>query len=100
MTRIKKTSEKFYFGKVKSKKIFADFEGGEVTSDSGLLLVREVDRRLGLCETFANCLVDYRAMHKVEHTMLNMLRARVYGLCAGWEDLNDFSELRGCLESF
>lgn len=94
MTRVKKTSEKYYFGKVKSKKIFADFEGGEVTSDSGLLLVREVDRRLGLCETFANCLVDYRTMHKVEHTVLNMLRARVYGLCAGWEDLNDFSELR------
>ena len=94
MISAKKTFGKFHFGKVKNKKIFADFEGGEVTSDSGLLLVREVDRRLGLCESFANYLIDHREMHKVEHTVLSMLRARVYGLCSGWEDLNDFSELR------
>ena len=71
-----------------------DFKGGEVTSDAGLLLIREVDRRLGLTEQAARQLVDKRQKGKVRHEMLAMIRQRVYGLVAGYEDLNDFDTLR------
>ncbi len=67
-----------------------DFKGGEVTSDAGLLLIREVDRQLGLTERAARQLVDKRQKGKVRHEVLGMLRQRVYGLVAGYEDLNDF----------
>ena len=67
-----------------------DFKGGEVTSDAGLLLIREVDRRLGLTERAARRLVDKRQKCKVSHEVLGMLRQRVDGLVAGYEDLNDF----------
>ena len=54
MRRVKKSSNKLYFGKIRNKKIFADFEGGEVTSDAGILLIQEVDQKLKLCEFFGH----------------------------------------------
>ncbi len=80
--------------RVKGRRVRVDFKGGEVTSDAGLLLIREVDRRLGLTEQAARQLVDKRQKGKVRHEMLAMIRQRVYGLVAGYEDLNDFDTLR------
>ena len=80
--------------RVKGRRVQVDFKGGEVTSDAGLLLIREVDRRLGLTERAARRLVDKRQKCKVRHEVLGMLRQRVYGLVAGYEDLNDFDTLR------
>jgi hypothetical protein len=65
-----------------------------VSSDGGLLLVREADRRLGLIRSIARRLDDGRQEGKVRHSMATMLRQRVMGLCAGWEDLNDAEQLR------
>jgi len=80
--------------RVKGRRVRVDFKGGEVTSDAGLLLIREVDRRLGLSEQAAGQLVDKRQKCKVRHEVLGMLLQRVYGLVAGYEDLNDFDTLR------
>ena len=80
--------------RVKGRRVRVDFKGGSVTSDAGLLLIREVDRRLGLTEQAARQLVDKRQKGKVRHEVLAMLRQRVYGLVAGYEDLNDFDTLR------
>lgn len=77
-----------------TRKIEVQFSGGEVTSDAGVLLLREVDRKLGLTKEFSKHLADPRNPNLVEHTTLDMLRQRVYGLCLGYEDLNDQQTLR------
>ena len=77
-----------------TRKIEVQFSGGEVTSDAGVFLLREVDRKLGLTKEFAKHLADPRNPLFVEHTTVEMLRQRVYGLCLGYEDLNDQQTLR------
>ena len=77
-----------------SRKIEVNFSGGEVTSDAGVILLREIDRKLQLTKEFSKHLPDSRDPQFVEHTTLHMLRQRVYGLCLGYEDLNDQRSLR------
>ena len=76
------------------RKIEVNFSGGEVTSDGGVMLLREMDRKLGLTKDLAKHLNDPRNPFLIEHTSLEMLRQRVYGLCLGYEDLNDQQTLR------
>jgi len=68
-------------------------DGGEVSSDAGLILMREADRRLGLIKSVAARLSDKRQKGKVRHEAVTLLRRRVMALCAGWEDLNDAEAL-------
>ena len=82
------------FPRCKGRKVEADFSGGNVTSDAGVLLLRQADRRLGLTSAVARLLADPRRQASCEHTSLSMLRQRVYGLAAGYEDLNDHDGLR------
>ncbi len=77
-----------------SREIEVQFSGGEVTSDAGVLLLREQDRKLGLTKEFSKHIPDPRNQFFVEHSTLEMLRQRVYGLCLGYEDLNDQQTLR------
>jgi len=77
-----------------SRKIEVQFSGGEVTSDAGVLILREIDRKLGLTKEFSKHIADPRNQFFVEHSNLEMLRQRVYGLCLGYEDLNDQQTLR------
>ena len=90
--------ESFEFPALKSsqtrRKIEVNFSGGEVTSDGGVMLLREMDRKLGLTRDLAKHLNDPRNPFLIEHTSLEMLRQRVYGLCLGYEDLNDQQTLR------
>ena len=72
----------------------AVFDGGRITSDGGLPLLREVDRRRRIVERFAECFEDARAPGQVEHSVEELLRQRLYGLALGYEDLNDHEELR------
>ncbi len=58
---------KLQLTRVKGRRVRVDFKGGEVTSDAGLLLIREVDRQLGLTERAARQLVDNRQKGKVRH---------------------------------
>jgi len=72
----------------------ADFSGGAVSSDAGLLLLREVDRRLKLTERVASVLDDPRDPDLITHPLLDLLRQRIYAIVQGYEDLNDHAQLR------
>ncbi len=65
-----------------------------MSSDGGGLLLREVDRRIGLTARLAACFVDYRQPASVEHDLRTLLAQRVYALALGYEDLNDHDALR------
>ena len=78
----------------KGRKVEAEFSGGNVTSDGGILLLRQADRRLGLTASVAALLEDPRRQASCGHSVLSMIRQRVYGLAAGYEDLNDHDTLR------
>lgn len=82
------------FTSTKGRQVEADFTGGQVSSDGGLLLAREVDRKLDLIGRVARRLSDERQGGKVVHATETMLRQRVMGLIAGWEDLTDAQTLR------
>ena len=82
------------FGRLEGKSVEADFSGGAITSDAGLLLVKQVDRRFGMTEKFARCFDDRRVAERVEHSVEQMVAQRTYALVQGYEDLNDHDQLR------
>ena len=82
------------FPACKSRKVEVDFNGGDITSDAGALLLRQVDRKIGLSRDLNKVLHDPRRKGSCEHTQLAMLRQRIYGLILGYEDLNDHDTLR------
>ena len=88
------TQESFSFPVCRRRSVEANFRGGAITSDGGVLLLREVDRRLGLCRAVALALEDSRRRASCVHDGLSMLQQRVYGLALGYEDLNDHESLR------
>jgi hypothetical protein len=82
------------FSSVGKKKIQADFNGGHLTSDSGALLLRETDKRLGIIAAIADCLPDPRHPSLIKHSQREMLAQRIFSLALGYEDLNDHTTLR------
>src|SRR6266699_3258049 len=84
----------FGFHPQKRRQIRAQFDGGAITSDGGGLLLREVEKRIGILCQFAACFTDYRNPDLIEHRVEEMVAQRVYGLALGYEDLNDHEELR------
>ena len=82
------------FSSLGRQEVRADFAGGTLTSDGGGLLLREVDRRLGLVDALAGCLTDPRDPAKIVHEQRTMLAQRILGIALGYEDLNDHDELR------
>jgi Transposase DDE domain group 1 len=76
------------------REIVAEFDGGDITSDAGGLLLREVEQRTGIIEKFAACFTDYRDPQSIEHPVQDLLAQRLYGMCLGYEDLNDHDGLR------
>lgn len=85
------------FPPLKRRLIEFNFSGGSVTSNAGLVLLRNVDESLGLTQAVAAVLPDDRDHKKVVHTTTQMLRQRVYALACGEEDLIDQDELRNDL---
>src|SRR6202795_4548619 len=84
----------FGFHPLKQREIRAQFDGGAITSDGGGLLLREVEKRVGILRQFAACFTDYRNADLIEHRVEELVAQRVYGLALGYEDLNDHEELR------
>lgn len=82
------------FPSCKSRKLEVRFDGGDVTSDAGILLLRQADRRLGLLKRAAQLVPDHRRQASCDHRMLDLIRQRVYGLALGYEDVNDHQTLR------
>lgn len=82
------------FTTCKRRLVQADFSGGDITSDGGVVLLREMDRRLKLTSAIARQLSDERNKKRIRHDYLSLVRQRVYGVCLGYEDLNDHQSLR------
>ena len=76
------------------KPVVVSNDGGALTSDAGVLLLRRLDERLGLTQRLAGCLEDQREPVKVRHDVLSLLRQRVYQIALGYEDCNDADHLR------
>ncbi len=74
--------------------VSARFDGGDITSDGGAVLLRATDERIGLLERAAACFRDQRDPARIQHSVLDLLRQRVFGLALGYEDLVDHDELR------
>src|SRR5262245_29185901 len=77
-----------------SRKVQADFSGGHLSSDGGALLLRQINRSLGLTRELAACFSDTRDPRWVDHSLEQLLDQRLYGLALGYEDLNDHQRLR------
>jgi Transposase DDE domain group 1 len=82
------------FQELGNRDVLAAFDGGRITSDAGALLLREVDSHFGFVDRFAACFTDHRDAGLVEHPLVDLLKQRVFGLCLGYEDLNDHDRLR------
>jgi len=77
-----------------ARRVVADFSGGTLSTDGGALLLREVNRRLGLTHALAACFHDQRDQRFVEHLVEPLLLQRLEALALGYEDLNDHAQLR------
>ena len=86
--------ETFSFAAHFSRRVEAGFTAGQVSTDGGALLLREVDRRINLLGRLGGCFQDGRSPLLVTHQLSEMLAQRIYGLALGYEDLNDHEQLR------
>src|SRR5215217_3839435 len=88
------TPETWSFPSFDRRKLEASFAGGDVSSDGGIMLLREADRRLGLVKALDAVLPDPGDPALITHRQVDLLRQRIYGLALGYEDLNDHDTLR------
>jgi hypothetical protein len=86
--------ETFSFTAHFSRRVEAGFTAGQVSTDGGALLLRQVDRKVNLLDRLASCFLDGRSPLLVTHQVSEMLAQRIYGLALGYEDLNDHEQLR------
>jgi hypothetical protein len=92
-----RTPRELTFSSFDRRKIQGRFDGGDVSSDGGVMLLRAVDRRLGLSQALDAVLPDPRHPALITHRQIDLLRQRIYGLAQGYEDLNDHDTLRADL---
>lgn len=88
------TADQMGFGRLGRRVIEANFEGGALSSDGGLMLLRQVDRKIGLSAAIAAALHDPRNPDFIVHELRDLVAQQLYGLCCGYEDLNDHAALR------
>jgi len=84
----------FSFPSVRRKKVSAAFDGGRISSDGGVMLLAEADRRLGLADKLAAVIADTRDPLRITHSLSDILRARILAIACGWEDADDLDHLR------
>src|SRR5659263_161699 len=75
------------------RRLMLEFRGAKITTDAGLLAVRELDEMMGLTDTAANLIVDKRTGKNIQHQIPGLLRQSVYARLAGYEDTNDHEGL-------
>ena len=88
------TTEQLLFEGIGRRSVVGAFDGGRLTSDGGLLLVREADRLFNVSGRLAACFADHRDPARVEHRLEILIAQRVLSVAAGYEDLNDHDRLR------
>ena len=76
------------------REIVAKFDGGQISSDGGSLLLREVEKKTGIIKRLSRQFIDHRDQDAIEHTVEDLVGQRVYGITLGYEDLNDHDRLR------
>lgn len=81
------------FPSVHGRDVLCCFDGGDLTSDAGLALVALADSKLGLTESMVEAVCDRRQQSKVKHSVLDILRERIYAIAAGYEDADDLDTL-------
>ena len=82
-----RNQETISFSSLGRKRILADFSGGKITSDTGALLLRQVDKRIGLIDAVSSCIPDPRHPSFRKHDQRAMLVQRIYTIAMGYEDL-------------
>jgi len=87
-------SETMLFQTKSKREVVAHFDGGNICSDAGGLLLRQTEEATGIIKKFAACFTDHRDADLIEHTVEELLSQRIYALALGYEDLNDHDELR------
>ena len=88
------TTSNFDLFPVAGKNVELSFSGDQISSDGGLLLLREVENQLGIIDRISSCITDDRDHRYTEHTVKEMLTQRVFQIAAGYEDCNDCNDLR------
>ncbi len=91
---MKDISEKLPFNFATKKPLEVKFFGLDLSTDAGLLLVKQAEENLKVCEGMADCLEDNREQHKVKHPLFQLISQRIYQIAAGYEDTNDSNYLR------
>ena len=84
----------FSFNDLGSRQVITDFSGGYLSSDGGMLFLRQIDEGLGISRSLARCFYDARNPLFIEHSVRELLAQRLLGMAAGYEDLNDHNLLR------
>jgi hypothetical protein len=84
----------FGFPAICRKKVTAAFDGGRLTSDGGVLLLAQAERKMQICKQLAACIADPRDPSRVVHSLDDILRARVLAITCGYEDADDLDTLR------
>ena len=79
------TAPTFEFPAVRAKKITAAFDGGRISSDGGVMLLAGIERRLGIADRLAELVPDRRDPSRVTHRLADMIRARLFAICCGYE---------------
>src|SRR6266542_4718812 len=79
---------------VGSRQVLADFDGGDITTHGGGLLLRTIEHLTRIIHQFAACFTDHRNPDLIEHPLEHLIAQRVYGLALGHEDLNDHDDVR------
>ena len=87
-------AEQFLFEGLGGRECVASFDGGRVSSDAGVVILREVDGLLALTKRFAACFTDHRNQDLIEHDVESIVSQRVFGIALGYEDVSDHDELR------
>ena len=86
--------EAIEYQELSGRKVISQFNGGQITTDAGGLLLRELEQARGFVKEFSKCFTDYRDQDAIEHTVEELLSQRIYGIALGYEDLNDHDQLR------
>lgn len=87
-------AEQLEFSVVERRRVIAAFDGGQVSSDAGALLLGKADAAIGLIDRLAGCFADHRKRESIEHSVRTLVGQRVFGMALGYEDLNDHESLR------
>jgi hypothetical protein len=86
--------EQMVFQQLGRREVIGRFDGGTISSDAGAVLLREVEKQCGILKRVAGCFRDYRDPERIEHSVEELIKQRVYAIALGYEDLNDHDSLR------